>query len=158
MGRYIDALLAAGTVFGVQYASQEISPADDPETRRWYTRLNKPAFNPPGPVYAVVWTMLDSLLAWSGYRLLRAESSPGRTLALSLWALCVVGIASFPFFVFRKRELGTGLAICIGMILSSGSSVVAARKVDPCAAKLQVPLFVWLIFAICVHEEVWRHN
>jgi len=158
MGRLIDAALAVGTVFGVQYASREISPADDPSTRRWYDRLNKPHFNPPGPVYGVVWTILDGLLAWSGYRLLRAEKSCCRTAALILWALCVAGVAGFPFFVFRKRQLGTGLAICVGLIMTSGASICAARKVDCKAASMQVPFFAWLIFATCIHEETWRTN
>ncbi|GBR51034.1 TspO/MBR family protein [Gluconobacter sphaericus] len=96
MGRLVDAVLAAGTVFGVQYAAREISPADDPSTRQWYNRLNKPYFNPPGPAYAVIWTLLDGLLAWSGYRLLRAEKSCCRTMALVLWALCVAGGGGVP--------------------------------------------------------------
>ncbi|GBR47486.1 MULTISPECIES: TspO/MBR family protein [Gluconobacter] len=158
MGRLIDAVVAAGTVFGVQYAAREISPADDKATRRWYEHLNKPHFNPPGPAYAVIWTVLDGLLAWSGYRLLRAEKSCCRTAALVLWALCVAGVAGFPFFVFRKRQLGTGLAICIGLIMTSGASICTAHKVDCKAASMQVPFFVWLIFATCIHEQIWRRN
>ncbi|KXV32807.1 hypothetical protein AD940_12620 [Gluconobacter thailandicus] len=158
MGRIIDAALATATVFGAQYFGREVSPAEEGSTRRWYHHLNKPAFSPPAPVYAVVWTLLDGLLAWSGYRLLRAESSFKRTLALSLWAICVAGVAGFPFAVFRKRRLDAGLAICIGLVVTSGASVCTAKKVDRCAAKLQIPFFVWLTFAVFVQEEVWRRN
>ncbi|MCW2265870.1 tryptophan-rich sensory protein [Gluconobacter cerinus] len=158
MGRIIDAALAAGTVFGAQYLGREISPAEDGSTRRWYHHLNKPEFSPPAPVYAVVWTFLDGLLAWSGYRLLRAERSCARTAALWLWAICVAGVAGFPFAVFRKRRLDAGLAICIGLVVTSGASIWTAKKADPSAAKLQIPFFVWLTFAVFVQEEVWRRN
>nr|WP_255320859.1 TspO/MBR family protein [Gluconobacter sphaericus] len=68
------------------------------------------------------------------------------------------GGAGFPFFVFRKRQLGTGLAICVGLIMMSGASICTAHKVDCKAASMQVPFFVWLVFATCIQEEIWRRN
>lgn len=103
MGRIIDVLIATGSVFGAQYAGRELSPTDNRSVRRWYTKLEKPAVTPPAPVFAVVWTVLDGLLAYSGYKLLRAEKSSARTVALCFWALCVAGVAGFPFVLFRAQ-------------------------------------------------------
>lgn len=158
MGRIIDVLIATGSVFGAQYAGRELSPTDNRSVRRWYTKLEKPAVTPPAPVFAVVWTVLDGLLAYSGYKLLRAEKSSARTVALCFWALCVAGVAGFPFVLFRERRLDASLALCISLIMASGGAISSAEKVNKCAAWAQVPFFVWLVFATFLQEEVWRRN
>ena len=87
--RGLSPLWAAGLALGAVSAAVVIgrrsSPTPDhPRTRRWYQRLDKPGFTPPAGVYAVAWTGIQASLAYGGYKLLRAESSPARTTALAL--------------------------------------------------------------------------
>jgi tryptophan-rich sensory protein len=52
----------------------------------WYRRLRKPTGTPPNAVFPIVWTALYASMAYSAWRVWKAESSTARTRSLALWA------------------------------------------------------------------------
>src|SRR5262245_47836481 len=81
---FVFAGFAAGTIVAAWFGSR-YSPAKG-ESKLWYRGLRKPLYNPPKLVFPIVWPVLYALIAWSGYRVWRRESSPERSRALALWA------------------------------------------------------------------------
>jgi tryptophan-rich sensory protein len=159
----MSAGLAAGICIGAVVAAllvgKRASPSPDhPRTQRWYTRLDKPDFTPPAPIYPVAWTAIEASLAYGGYRLLRSYPSTERTEALALWVLNQVGIGGWSEVFFGHRAPGWGTVASAGLGASAIAYVAVARKTDPVAASLGLPLVLWVAFATLLSEEIWRKN
>ena len=133
-------------------------PAPGSRTFRWYRSLRKPAFTPPDPAFGIVWPLIESGLAWGGYRLLRQPATPARNAALGLWAGNVVMIGGWSELFFGSKRLGPSAAAAAGMLASGAAFTAAAREVDGKAAATGIPLVLWLGFATVLAEEVWRLN
>lgn len=155
----VAAGLAVGVVATALIVGGRASPTPDhPRTRRWYRRLTKPGFTPPSPVYAVAWTGIQASLAYSGYRLLRADPSTERTTALLLWSGNQVGIAGWSEVFFGQRAPGWGTLASAALGANAVGYVAAANRVDRTSAGLGVPLVAWVGFATLLSEEIWRRN
>ena len=153
------AMLAGSAVVAAQLSGGRYRPTpDQPRTAAWYLALRKPSFTPPGPVFGIAWTVLDTLLGYSGYRLLRAEPSPRRNLALGAWAMNVLGVGGFSYVLFGRKRLDEALEVTAGMVVSAAAASALASQVDRRAAYADLPLVAWVIFAAVLQEEVWRRN
>ena len=149
-GSAVAAAAGAGSLFGP-------TPAR-PRTALWYARLRKPSFTPPGPVFGVVWTALDTLLWYTGYRLARRPATPARNFALGFWGATLLGVGGFSWVLFGRRQLGEALGVTSGMVASTAGLVAASSVVDRRAAQAAAPLALWVSFAFLLQEEVWRRN
>lgn len=153
------AIVAGAAVFSAQLFGAQWNPSPaHPRTAVWYAALRKPSFTPPGPVFGIAWTALDALLGYSGYRLLTAPPSQKRTVALSAWALNLLGVAGFSFVLFGRRRLDEALGVTVGMAAAASAATIAAARTDRRAAYADAPLLAWVIFAAVLQEEVWRRN
>ena len=62
---------ATGTLVAAWFGSR-YSPSSG-ENRIWYKSLRKPAYNPPKVVFPIVWPVLYTLMAFSGWRVWRGK-------------------------------------------------------------------------------------
>jgi translocator protein len=154
----LAALLAAAPVIAGQYVGSQYGPDRTPETRRWYDPLDKPWFTPPGVVFAIAWTVLDSVFGYSGYRLLIAPPSRSRSAALAFWALSVLGVPGYSWLMFGRQRLDLATSVTAGMVAASAGTVVEATQVDKRSAWTALPLAGWVVFALVLQGEVWRRN
>ena len=138
--------------------SQSGPTPDHPRTAIWYSRLRKPSFAPPGPVFGAAWTVLDGLLWYSGYRLMQRPPQPARNFALAFWGLTVVGVGGFSWVLFGRRQTGEALGVTTAMVGTSAALLGTAAQVDRKSALAIAPLAAWLLFASVLQEEVWRRN
>ena len=153
------AMLASGAVLAAALAGGRYAPRPDhPRTVAWYARLDKPSYTPPGPAFGIAWTVLDSLLAFTGYRLLTARPQPARTYALGAWGVSVGSIAAQPWLFFGRKQLGASLGAVGTLLAASIATVAFGAKVDRIAATAGVPLVAWTAFAGLLNEEIWREN
>ncbi|MET1083282.1 MAG: TspO/MBR family protein [Burkholderiales bacterium] len=129
-----------------------------PGTRRWYKRLDKPAYTPPDAVFGAVWPVLETGLAVGGYRLLRQPPSTSRNVAVGLWLLNTGMVGGWTQLFFRKKELGPSTIAAGAMIATGAAYVAAAGKVDRTAAATGVPFVAWLGFATLLAERIWAKN
>ena len=126
----VGAVLGASAVLGRRNAPDP----SHPRIRRWYQRLDKPAYTPPDAAFGAVWPVLETGLGIGGYRLLRRPAAPARNLAVGMWLLNTAMIGGWTELFFRRRDLA-GSAIASGAMIASGASyVAAAAKVDRTAA------------------------
>ena len=152
------ALLGFGAaVAGAAWLGSRYSPGDF-RTRLWYRRLDKPSFNPPDSVFPVVWTLLYSLMAVSGWRVWRQRDSPERSAALRLWVSQLLSNAEWTRLFFGKHLPNWSLANVLLLQTTVVRYILEARKVDKPAAALFVPYAAWVAFAALLNEEIVRRN
>jgi tryptophan-rich sensory protein len=124
----------------------------------WYARLRKPWFQPPGWVFAPVWTGLYALIAASGYRVWRAPSSPERKAALTLWGAQLGLNAAWSWLFFGEHAPKAAL-VDIGLLdVTIEAYARAAQKVDPAARWMMAPYQGWVAFATLLNAEIVRKN
>jgi tryptophan-rich sensory protein len=102
--------------------------------------------------------LIETGLAYGGYRLLRRGSSPERNVAVALWLLNSLLIAGWSGLFFGRRALGSSALTAGGMIAVASGYAAVASKTDKVAAATALPLIAWLGFATLLAEEVWRLN
>ena len=153
-GSLVAGVLGASALLGRRNAPDR----SHPRTRRWYRRLDKPAYTPPDAAFGAVWPMLETGLAISGYRLLRRPSDGSCNLALGLWLLNTAMVGGWTELFFRQHRLGASAAASGAMVATGASYVVATAKVDLTVALTAVPFVAWLGFATLLAERIWRRN
>ena len=118
----------------------------------------EPPLSPPGWVFPVVWTLLYALMGTGAARIYLAPPSKARSLGLNLFIVqLVVNFFWSPIF-FNLQIFGLAffwLLLLWGLVLWM---ILAFRKVDPLAAKLQIPYLLWLTFAAYLNLGVWYLN
>lgn len=128
----------------------------------WYAALDKPSFQPPGPVFPVAWTLLYADIAvTSGLTLAalrdRGREAESRRFAAAL-AANLVANASWSWVFFRWHRLGPA-ALTAGLLaLSSADLVRRAGRVSPAVAGALAPYPAWCGFATVLSTAIWRRN
>ena len=145
------AALAAG-LYGARYSPK------DPATRLWYGRLRKPSYTPPDYLFPIVWTVLYSMIAVSGWRVWSAQPSWRRRKALKLWAEQLIANAKWTKLFFGRHRPTLALIDIVAMESIILEYISAARKVDRTAALLFVPYMGWVAFATVLNADIALHN
>ena len=127
-------------------------------TKIYAETILKPPLSPPGWVFPVVWSILYVLMGIGAARIWLSPPSKTRSLGLNLFvAQLVVNFFWSPIF-FNLQAFGLAffwLLLLWGLVLWM---ILVFRRVDPLAAKLQIPYFVWLTFAAYLNLSVWYLN
>lgn len=125
----------------------------------WYKNLNKPAWQPPGWVFAPAWSTLYTLTAVaSGRVLMRLPDSRERGTYLSeLGANMGVNVAwSWLFFTARRPDA----SLIDSAILEASTLRLLKRAaaVDTASALMLAPYAAWVGFATALNGEILRLN
>ena len=128
-------------------------------TSRWYRRLDKPAWQPPGAVFGPAWTTLYALIAVASARTLDRLEEPAerQAYAKALGANLALNVAwSWIFFTARRPRL----ALAEILVLEASTIDLTRRSatVDAKAAKMLVPYAGWVAFATCLNVAIARRN
>ena len=103
----------------------------------WYAALDKPSFQPPGPVFPVAWTLLYADIAVTSGLTLAALRDRGR----------------------EAESLRFAAALAAGVLaISSADLVRRAGRVSPAVAGALAPYPAWCGFATVLSTAIWRRN
>ncbi|HHZ08604.1 MAG TPA: tryptophan-rich sensory protein [Rhizobiales bacterium] len=117
----------------------------------WYAELAKPPFNPPGWIFAPVWTILYVLIAAAGWRTFRRD--PGGR-AMKLWAVqLVLNFLWSPVF-FAAHRVDAALAVVVLLFAAIVGFVAATWTADRAAAWMFVPYAAWVAFASLLNAAI----
>ncbi|MEP6502646.1 MAG: TspO/MBR family protein [Betaproteobacteria bacterium] len=158
LSRPVAAALAATAIVGPALVSVSDHPSRSLSTRIWYDVLRKPAFNPPKAVFPIVWTALDTALAYGAYRIARRPNTPERNRALGLFAANVAMITGWSKLFFGRHDLGAAAVGSAAIAATATAYVAAARPVDKPAAVAAMPLVAWVGFATVLSTAIWKMN
>lgn len=121
----------------------------------WYATLSKPPFNPPGWVFAPVWTTLYVMIAIAGWRIWRV--SRNCTPMRLWWAQLALNFA-WPLAFFAGHRIDVALGVIALLLLTIIGFIVAAWRRDRAAALLFVPYAAWVAFAAILNGAIWLLN
>lgn len=149
---FISILICLGIGFVGSIATQ--SSVDT-----WFATLNKPSFNPPGWLFAPVWTLLYILmgiaagLVWNrGFHHVWVKT------ALYHFGFQLVLNASWSIAFFGYQSPLAGLLIIVALIILVLITFKWFKIVNDLAAYLLIPYILWIIFAAALNFEIWRLN
>jgi tryptophan-rich sensory protein len=122
----------------------------------WYEALAKPAWTPPGWVFAPVWTALYAMIAVAGWLIWSARARIDS--ALLLWGvqLALNGIWSWLFFGLENP--GLAAVDIVVLLLAIVATIRAFAPVSRPAAALLLPYALWVGFATALNIAIWRLN
>ena len=124
----------------------------------WYAGLRKPWFNPPAWVFGPAWTTLYLMIATATWLLWRAPASAARTRALRLNAVQLALNAAWTPLFFGLRQPGLAfIDICLLWIALVWMTLRFGR-VRPLAGYLQIPMLLWVSFALVLNGTIWLLN
>ena len=120
--------------------------------------ISKPPLSPPAFLFPIVWGILYALMGIGAARIYRSPQSTERNRALNVyitqlivnffWSLIFFNAQAYLFTFFWLLILWF---LVLWMIL-------LFHKVNPLAAKLQIPYLLWLSFAAYLNLGVWYLN
>ena len=146
---WVLAIVVAGVAAGLLFP-----PGD------WYQQLAKPTWNPPSWLFGPVWMVLYILLGVGAWLVWREPNVPtderrGAWIAFTLQAL--LNLAWTPlFFGLRQPGLAFG-TICL-LWLALLWMTLRFGRIKPLAGYLQVPLVLWVSFALMLNGTIWLMN
>lgn len=125
-------------------------------TKTWYNRIPLPSWTPPNFVFAPVWTLLYGLMGVSVSRIMAAGVSSSN--ALNLWKIhYVLNLLWAPLF-FGFQYLRVGLVINFALVSTLLVIMKLFYAIDPVSAYLQLPYFLWLIYATKLNQAICKLN
>ncbi len=121
----------------------------------FYAALAKPAWTPPGEVFAPVWAVLYVMIALAGWIVWRAQ---GLGPALGLWLVQLGLNGAWPWLMFGRKQVDLALFDIAALWLAIAAFIAVAWPVRRSASALFVPYFLWVTFAAALNFEIWRLN
>ncbi len=152
----------AATALAVATAAGTGSIASPRRVAAWYSRLRKPAYQPPGAAFPVVWTALyGDIAATSAVAIDRFRTEGRHDKARRYAAALTVNLllnAGWSWLFFRYHRLG---ASALGAAVLAASSADLARRTAEADARAGLalsPYALWCAFATVLATHVWRLN
>ncbi len=125
----------------------------------WYASLNKPDWQPPGPVFGIVWTTIYSLtaiaamIAW-----LRAPKGREREWLLGLFSINGFLNILWSLLFFRLQRPDWSLVEVCFLWLSIVSLIIFTARHSRLAGVLLTPYLIWVSLASVLNFDVVRLN
>lgn len=117
----------------------------------WYQALDKPFFNPPGWIFAPVWTVLYVLIGVALSEICYDENN-GRRLVLFAIQAALNLLWSPAFFGMQSPVLG--LVVIVPLLVSILLFIAASWRENRSAAWLFVPYALWVAFATLLNLSI----
>jgi translocator protein len=150
-----DALRLMVSLFIPLYAGLFGGLATASSVSVWYPTLIKPFFNPPGWIFGPVWILLYILMGLSLFIIwengLDKETS---RIAIVIFAcqLILNIFWSFAFFGFMAPALG--LVVILMLLAGIALMIYSFYHISKFAAFLNVPYFLWVLFATVLNIAI----
>ncbi len=145
------AAAAAGLVAMVGATLTDLGP--------WYQALAKPSWQPPGPAFGVIWTLVFSLCAASGVIAWRqAETRARQEWVIGLFALNGFLNLLWSLLFFRLHRPDWAVEEVIALWSSVLLLILYLARFSWRASALLAPYLVWVSIATVLNAEVVRLN
>ena len=121
-----------------------------------YNSLEKPPLFPPSIVFPIVWTILYLLMGIS-YALLKQKSLVDSSVNISYYVQLVLNLLwPIAFFVFKWRLFAFIWILLLDIAITTMIRVFFSK--DKLAGALQVPYFIWSLFATYLNLGIYILN
>lgn len=154
--------ILATTTLAVAAAAGTGSIASARSLPAWYSRLRKPAYQPPDAAFPVVWTALYGDIAVTSTAAIERFRAAGnhdeaRRYAAALGVNLLLN-AGWSWLFFRYHKLGASALGAAVLTASAADLARRAARADPRAGLALSPYPLWGAFATVLATHVWRLN
>ena len=125
----------------------------------WYRTILKPWWNPPGWLFAPVWTTLYILMGIAFFIIWKsvADKKAKRT-AMAFWIVQLVFNFFWTIIFFYAQQIGYALAEMVLLWLLIFITIFLFARISKLAAWLLVPYISWVSFALMLNYAIWELN
>ena len=129
------------------------------EGSRFFSQsVAQPPLSPPALFFPVVWALLYALMGISAARVYLTAPSPERSKSLNLYIVQLVVNFFWSLIFFNAQAYGFAFVWLLLLWALVLVMILQFRRVDPPAAKIQIPYLIWLTFAAYLNLGVWYLN
>jgi tryptophan-rich sensory protein len=158
----VNKSIVGGTALAVAAAAGAGSVASADAASRWYSRLRKPAYQPPRAAFPTVWTTLYvDIAATSAVAIDRLRTTGRQDKARSYAAALAVNLllnAGWSWLFFRHHNLGAAAVGAAALTASSADLVRRTAEATPRGGLALLPYALWCGFATVLSTHIWRLN
>ena len=142
----------------VSFTAAAIGAVASLDAGAFYESLVRPAWAPPGWLFAPVWTVLYLLMAVAAWLVWRVHGfrQGGNALALFIVQLAANALWTWVFFVWRQGAWAFAEIMLLWCLIAA--TVVSFHRLDALAAALLLPYLAWVTFACALTFAAWRLN
>lgn len=125
----------------------------------WYASIAKPAFTPPGWLFAPVWIALFTLMGAALY-LVWVEWIKGKNAkaALTVFNVQLAFNVMWSYLFFGLRQPFYAFVEIVALWISILLTIILFYRVSRKAALLLLPYFLWVSFAAALNYSIWQLN
>ncbi len=115
----------------------------------FFAKYQRPPLMPPMWVFPVVWTVLYAVMGYSAYLVYSDiyTKEAEKKSALRLYFIQLAINFSWSIIFFRFEFIIGAAAVIIALIVLTAMMIISFWRVRPLAGKLNIPYFIWLLFA-----------
>ena len=128
--------------------------------KTWFVTVAKPSFNPPGWLFAPVWTTLYVMMGIAFFLVWKNETIQKsiKQKAIILFAIQMVLNFLWSFIFFQQHEIGWALVDIVLLWIFILLTIFSFAPISKTAAWLLVPYISWVSFATILNFAIWQLN
>lgn len=124
---------------------------------RGYDDLILPSFAPPAALFPIVWAVLYLLMGISAYLIYETED-PKKQKALFLYGLQLFFNFTWSILFFGFSQYFLAFLWLLELLFILTLMIYYFYQISPLAAILQIPYFLWCVFAAILNFAVYKMN
>lgn len=125
---------------------------------RYIETVVKPPITPPSFIFPIVWGILFALMGISVARIWLKPQSDDRTKSLIIFAVQLAVNVIWTLVFFNLQTFGIAFIIILLLLALILLMILSFSKLDKLAAKLQIPYFLWVLFAAYLNISIFLLN
>ncbi|MGE3346375.1 MAG: TspO/MBR family protein [Ramlibacter sp.] len=142
----------------VAFAAAAVGGLASANAGDFYRDLIRPAWAPPGWLFAPVWSVLYALMGISAWLVWRARGFAGARNALLVFMLQLAANALWTWLFFVWRQGGLALAEIVVLWVLIAFTIGLFWRISRLAAMLLLPYLAWVSFASALTLATWHLN
>jgi translocator protein len=125
----------------------------------WYRTIQKPQWNPPGWVFAPVWTTLYILMGIAFYLVWKSSADEKiKRPAMAFWILQLVFNLCWTLIFFYAQEIRYAFAEIVFLWILILITIFLFARINKLAAWLLMPYISWVSFAAILTYTICQLN
>ena len=124
----------------------------------WFQTIQKPSWNPPGWVFAPVWTTLYILMGIALYLIWKTSADNRRRKAILFFSCQLILNFFWSFIFFKLQQPGWALVEIVILWVAILLTIFSFAAINKIAAWLLVPYISWVSFAMVLNYTIWILN
>lgn len=124
-----------------------------------FQKLVKPAFSPPGWIFAPVWGVLYLFMGIAAWLVWQSNAPQAeKKSALTAYIVQLVINFTWPLVFFTLELYGVAFFVILLLLLMVVYTTLKFYDINEIAGYLMVPYVIWLAFATILNLTIWLLN